>query len=70
MKVGLDSADKTAFPNLALLKISAWHKARGDDVSSYVPLTHKAPASQQRNTRASDTEAYQKVDKCVHPERF
>ena len=32
MKVGLISVDKHHFPNLALMRISAYHKARGDDV--------------------------------------
>lgn len=30
MKVGLHDADKTRFPNLALMKLAAWHKAQGD----------------------------------------
>lgn len=32
MKVGLIDVDRTGFPNLALMKLSAWHKARGDSV--------------------------------------
>ena len=32
MKVGLIDVDGHNFPNLALMKISAWHKAQGDDV--------------------------------------
>lgn len=32
MKVGPIDVDGHNFPNLALMKISAWHKARGDDV--------------------------------------
>lgn len=32
MKIGLIDVDGHNFPNLALMKISAWHKARGDDV--------------------------------------
>jgi sulfur carrier protein ThiS len=32
MRVGLVDLDRTGFPNLALMKLSAWHKARGDDV--------------------------------------
>lgn len=38
MKIGLHDADKNAFPNLALMKISAWHKARGDDVGWWIPM--------------------------------
>lgn len=32
MKVGLFDLDRTGFPNVALMKLSAWHKAQGDDV--------------------------------------
>ena len=32
MKIGLYDVDSHNFPNLALMKISAWHKAQGDDV--------------------------------------
>lgn len=32
MKIGLIDVDGHNFPNLALMKISAWHKAQGDDV--------------------------------------
>lgn len=32
MKIGLIDVDGHHFPNLALMRISAWHKANGDDV--------------------------------------
>lgn len=32
MKIGLIDVDGHNFPNLALMKLSAWHKARGDTV--------------------------------------
>ena len=32
MKIGLIDVDSHNFPNLALMKISAYHKAQGDDV--------------------------------------
>lgn len=32
MKIGLIDVDGHGFPNLALMKISAWHKAQGDSV--------------------------------------
>ena len=32
MRIGLIDVDSHNFPNLALMKISAWHKAQGDDV--------------------------------------
>lgn len=31
MKVGLIDVDRTGFPNLALMKLSAWHKAQGHE---------------------------------------
>lgn len=37
MKIGLHDADDTCFPNLALLKLSAFHRERGDDVEQYAP---------------------------------
>ena len=33
MKIGLFDVDGHNYPNLALMKISAWHKAQGDEVS-------------------------------------
>ena len=38
MKVGLIDVDGHNFPNLPLMKISAYHKARGDSVEWYEPL--------------------------------
>lgn len=38
MLIGLHDSDKTDFPNLALMKISAWHKSQGDDVRWWIPL--------------------------------
>lgn len=38
MKIGLHDSDHTGFPNLALMKLSAWHKARGDTVEWWNPL--------------------------------
>ena len=32
VKIGLVDVDGTRFPNLVLMKLSAWHKARGDNV--------------------------------------
>lgn len=40
MKIGLIDVDGHNFPNLALMKISAWHKARGDSVEWYNPIVH------------------------------
>lgn len=38
MRVALHDSDRTGFPNLALMKLSAWHKNRGDVVERFVPL--------------------------------
>lgn len=38
MLIGLHDSDKTDFPNYALMKISAWHKAQGDSVEWWNPL--------------------------------
>lgn len=40
MQIGIYDADGHNFPNLPLMKISAWHKARGDDVEMVFPLKH------------------------------
>lgn len=40
MKIGLYDADGHNFPSLPLMKISAYHKARGDFVEFAVPLVH------------------------------
>lgn len=38
MNVALVDVDGHNFPNLALMKLSAWHKAQGDSVEWYDPL--------------------------------
>ncbi len=38
MKIGLIDVDGHNFPNLPLMKISAWHKSLGDDVRWYDPF--------------------------------
>lgn len=40
MRIGLIDVDGHNFPNLALMKISAFHKAKGDDVEWCFPLAH------------------------------
>ena len=40
MKIGLYDVDSRNFPNLPLMKISAWHKAQGDDVEFINFLKH------------------------------
>lgn len=39
-KVGLIDVDGHNFPNLALMKLSAWHKTQGDVVAWYEPFSH------------------------------
>jgi len=40
MKIGLIDVDSHNFPNLALMKISAWHKKQGDTVDWWNGLEH------------------------------
>ena len=38
MNIGLIAVDSN-YPNLALMKLSAWHKSRGDAVEWYMPFS-------------------------------
>lgn len=38
MRIGLIDVDSHNFPNLALMKLSAWHKAQGDSVEWWFPM--------------------------------
>lgn len=38
MKIGLIDVDGHNFPNIPLMKLSAWHKSKGDSVEWYAPL--------------------------------
>lgn len=38
MKIGLIDVDSHNFPNLPLMKLSAWHKKQGDEVEWYSPM--------------------------------
>ena len=38
MIIGIHDSDNTGFPNYALMKISAWHKAQGDTVEWWIPI--------------------------------
>lgn len=40
MRIGLIDVDSHNFPNLPLMKLSAWHKKQGDSVEWYFPLLH------------------------------
>lgn len=41
MNIGLHDADATSYPNLALMKLSAWHRREGDRVEWFAPLLGK-----------------------------
>lgn len=43
MRIGLISVDSHNFPNLPLMKLSAWHKQQGDSVEWYIPIKHGFP---------------------------
>lgn len=38
MRIGLIDVDGHGYPNLPLMKLSAWHKAKGDSVEWYQPM--------------------------------
>ena len=40
MRIGLIDVDGHNYPNLPLMKLSAWHKQQGDSVEWYMPLFH------------------------------
>jgi hypothetical protein len=40
MKIGLIDVDGHHFPNLALMKISTYHKQQGDQVEMFFPMNH------------------------------
>lgn len=43
MRIGLIDVDGHNFPNIPLMKLSAWHKAQGDSVEWYGALKHGFP---------------------------
>lgn len=43
MNIGLIDVDGHNYPNLPLMKLSAWHKREGDSVAWYEPLLHGFP---------------------------
>ena len=38
MRIGFHDSDNTGFPNYALMKLSAYHKAQGDTVEWWMPM--------------------------------
>ena len=43
MNIGLIDVDGHNYPNLPLMKLSAWHKQKGDNVEWYIPTQHGFP---------------------------
>lgn len=42
MKVAIHDSDYTGFPNLPLMKLSAWHRAQGDTVERFIALANES----------------------------
>lgn len=68
MKIGLIDVDSHNFPNLALMKISAWHKSIGDTVEWCLPLDHYDIVYQSKvfdDTYSKDIDWYPNADKNI-----
>ena len=68
MKIGLIDVDGHNFPNLALMKISAWHKKKGDDVEWCFPLAHYDIVYQSKvfdDTYSPDIDWIPQADKII-----
>ena len=68
MRVGLVDVDGHNFPNLAMMKISAWHKAKGDTVEWCFPLDHYDIVYQSKvfdNTYSPDIDWTPNADRIV-----
>lgn len=68
MKIGLIDVDGHNFPNLAIMKISAWHKAKGDTVEWCFPLSHYDIVYQSKvfdETYSHDIEWIPQADKVI-----
>lgn len=68
MKIGLIDVDGHNFPNLALMKISAWHKKQGDTVEWCFPLDHYDIVYQSKvfdETYSPDIDWYPNADKII-----
>lgn len=67
-KIGLIDVDSHNFPNLALMKISAWHKSQGDTVEWCFPLDHYDIVYQSKvfdDTYSPDIEWMPNADKII-----
>ena len=68
MNIGLIDVDGHNFPNLALMKISAWHKAQGDNVDWCIPLLQYDIVYQSKvfdNTYSPDIDWEPVADKII-----
>lgn len=68
MKVGLIDVDGHNYPNLALMKISAWHKAQGDTVEWCLPIDRYDLVYQSKvfdDTYSPDIDWYPQADKII-----
>ena len=68
MNIGLIDVDSHKFPNLALMKISAYHKAKGDNVEWCMPLAHYDLVYQSKvfdDTYSPDIEWIPNADKII-----
>jgi hypothetical protein len=68
MNIGLIDVDGHNFPNLALMKISAYHKALGDAVEWCLPLSHYDIVYQSKvfdNTYSKDIDWIPNADKII-----
>lgn len=68
MRIGLIDVDGHNFPNLALMKISAWHKSQGDSVEWCLPLDHYDIVYQSKvfdDTYSPDIDWMPQADKVI-----
>lgn len=68
MEIGLIDVDGHHFPNLALMKISAYHKQKGDQVEWCIPLKHYDIVYQSKvfdDTYSRDIDWYPRADKII-----
>jgi hypothetical protein len=66
MKIGLIDVDGRHFPNLALMRLAAWHKAQGDTVEWWEPLyTYDRVYASKVFTFSPDVETIIRADEIV-----
>lgn len=66
MKIGLIDVDSHNFPNLALMKISAYHKSKGDKVEWWNGLMHYDVVYK---SRVFDDTYSQDIDYCINADK-